>query len=252
MKTAESVMVKVPVLTLTDHITKARQILRDDVFREVYVEDERKHLAGYVDITDALRITDTRSNVTVEGFLKDAVSVAPGDTLEKVAAVIRDGKTDSAPVVDGQGILLGAVLLSEIFPILATRHELRGRVGDWMSRRVVTADAHEPIQKVYTLIMESGFTAFPVARKRQLVGLVSRHDLIRAGRVRKALDSPAHVEVEAVMTKEVVTVTPDTSTAEAAGLLVKHDISRMPVLEGGKIVGIIDRHDVLKGLVFKQ
>jgi CBS domain-containing protein len=32
---------------------------------------------------------------------------------------------------------------------------------------------------------------------------------------------------------------------------VKHDISRMPVLEGDRLVGIIDRHDVLKGLVLK-
>ncbi|MDD1662124.1 MAG: CBS domain-containing protein, partial [Methanomicrobiales archaeon] len=151
MKTAESVMVKVPVLSLSDHITRARQILRDDIYREVYVQDEKKHLAGYVDITDALRITDTRSNVTVEGFLKDAVSVAPADTLEKVARVIRDAATDSAAVVNGQRTILGAVLLSEIFPILITRHELRGSVGDWMSRGVVTAMAHEPIQKVYTL-----------------------------------------------------------------------------------------------------
>jgi CBS domain-containing protein len=252
MKTAESVMVKVPVLSLTDHITRARKILRDDIFREVYVEDEKKHLAGYVDITDALRITDTRSNVTVEGFVKDAVSVAPADSLEKVATVIRDGTTDSAPVVNGQGTILGAVLLSEIFPILATRHELRGKVGDWMSRNVVTAEAHEPIQKVYTLIMESGFTAFPVVSRKQLVGIVSRHDLLKAGRVRKAFSNPAHVEVESVMTKEVITIAPGTPTTDAAGLLVKHDISRMPVVEGGKIVGIIDRHDVLKGLVFKQ
>ena len=252
MKTAESVMVKVPVLSLSDHITRARQILRDDFFREVYVQDEKKHLAGYVDITDALRITDTRSNVTVEGFLKDAVSVSPADTLEKVAVAIRDAATDSAVVVNGQHIILGAVPLSEIFPILITRHELRGSVGDWMSRGVVTAMAHEPIQKVYTLIMESGFTAFPVVSKKQLVGIVSRHDLLAAGRVRKALDSPTRVEVEAVMTKEVIIVTPDTTTAAAANLLVKHDISRMPVVEGGRIVGIIDRHDVLKGLVFKQ
>jgi len=252
MKTAESVMVKVPVLSLTDHITRARQILRDDVYREVYVQDEKKHLAGYVDITDALRITDTRSNVTIEGFLKDAVSVSPGDTLEKVAAVIRDAATDSAAVVNGQRNILGAVLLSEIFPILITRHDLRGCVGDWMSRGVVTAKAHEPIQKVYTLIMESGFTAFPVVSKKQLVGIVSRHDLLAAGRVRKALDNPARVEVESVMTKEVIIVTPDMTTADAAKLLVKHNISRMPVVEGGRIVGIIDRHDVLKGLVFKQ
>ena len=252
MKTAESVMVKVPVLSLTDHITKARQLLRDDIFREVYVQDEKKHLAGYVDITDALRITDTRSNITVEGFLKDAVRVSPADTLEKVAAAIRGATTDSAAVVDGQGTILGGVLISEIFPILITRHELRGTVGDWMSRHVVTAVAHEPIQKVYTLIMESGFTAFPVVSKKQLVGIVSRHDLLAAGRVRKALDSQAGVEVESVMTKKVVAVAPETTTADAAKLLVRHDISRMPVVEDGMIVGIIDRHDVLKGLVFKQ
>jgi CBS domain-containing protein len=155
-------------------------------------------------------------------------------------------------VVNGQRTILGAVLLSEIFPILITRHELRGSAGEWMSRVVVTAMAHEPIQKVYTLIMESGFTAFPVVSKKQLVGIVSRHDLLAAGRVRKALDSPAHVEVESVMTKKVITVAPETTTADAAHLLVRHDISRMPVVEGGRIVGIIDRHDVLKGLVFKQ
>jgi CBS domain-containing protein len=252
MKTAESVMVKVPVLSLSDHITRARQILRDDIFREVYVQDEKKHLAGYVDITDALRITDTRSNVTVEGFVKDAVKVSPGDALEKVAAALRDAKTDSAAVVNGQGTLLGAVLLSEIFPILITRHDLRGRVADWMSRRVVTVEAREPIQRVYTLIMESGFTAFPVVSKKQLVGIVSRHDLLRAGRMRKALSNPAHVEVESVMTTEIVTTGPDALTTEAAALLVKHDISRMPVVDAGKIVGIIDRHDLLRGLVFKQ
>ena len=252
MKTAGTVMVRVPVLSLTDHITRARQILRDDIFREVYVQDERKHLAGYVDITDALRITDTRSNITVEGFLQEGVRVSPGDSLESVAAKLRDAKTDSAAVVDGQGSVLGAVLLSEIFPILITKHELRGQVGDWMSRRVVTAEANEPIQKVYTLIMESGFTAFPVVAKKQLVGIVSRHDLLRAGRVRKALAKPAGVEVEAVMTREVVIVAPGTPAAEAAALLVKHDISRMPVVEEGRIAGIVDRHDLLKGLVFKQ
>jgi CBS domain-containing protein len=252
MKTAESVMVKVPVVSLTDHVTRARKILRDDEFREVYVKDEKKHLAGYVDITDALRITDTRSNVTVEGFLKDAVRVAPADPLEKVAMAIRDARTDSAAVVDPQGTILGAVLLSEIFPILITRHELRGRVGDWMSRRVVSADPEDQLQKVYTLIMESGFTAFPVLKKKQLVGIISRHDLLAAGRVRKALDNTSRVKVESVMTKEVVTTNPGTPTAGAADQLVRHDISRMPVLEGTALVGILDRHDVLKSLVFKQ
>ena len=185
-----------------------------------------------MDITDALRITDTRSNVTIEGFLKDAASVSPGDTLERTATVIRDARTDSAPVVDGQGAILGAVLLSEIFPILITRHELRGKVSDWMSREVVTTDPDDPVQKVYTLIMESGFTAFPVTKKKQLVGIISRHDLLAAGRVRKALDNTSRVRIGSVMTKEVITIAPEAPTAGAAECLVKHDISRMPVVDG--------------------
>jgi CBS domain-containing protein len=117
---------------------------------------------------------------------------------------------------------------------------------------VVTIDPDEMIQRVYTLIMESGFTAFPVMRKRQLVGIISRHDLLAAGRVRKALDTTSRVKIESVMTREVITTSPGTPTAEAADCLVRHDISRMPVTEEGSLAGILDRHDVLKGLVFKD
>ena len=72
MKCAQDFMIEVPVLKFDDQITKARQILRDDGFREVYVTDAKKALLGYIDITDALRVTATKSNVTVEGYVKDA------------------------------------------------------------------------------------------------------------------------------------------------------------------------------------
>jgi CBS domain-containing protein len=48
------------------------------------------------------------------------------------------------------------------------------------------------------------------------------------------------------MTTPVMTVTPDEEAGTAAGLMVKHDISRLPVIEDDCIVGIIDRHDILK------
>ena len=65
-------MLEIPVLKFNDQITKARQILRDDRFREVYVVDAKKNLLGYIDLTDGLRVTATKSNVTVEGFVKEA------------------------------------------------------------------------------------------------------------------------------------------------------------------------------------
>jgi tRNA nucleotidyltransferase (CCA-adding enzyme) len=50
------------------------------------------------------------------------------------------------------------------------------------------------------------------------------------------------------MSKNVVTIGPDEPIGSAAELLVKHDVSRLPVIDGDRIVGIVDRHDVLKGL----
>jgi CBS domain-containing protein len=50
----------------------------------------------------------------------------------------------------------------------------------------------------------------------------------------------------------VVTISPDEPISAAAELLVKHDVSRLPVIEKDSIVGIVDRHDVLLSLFGKR
>jgi CBS domain-containing protein len=249
MSDAEKVMRDVPLLTPNDHITKARQMLRDDIYRELYIHNGERRLLGYIDITDVLRITDTRSNVTVEGFIKKAATVLPESSLENIAKVLRMGTTDSVAVTDPQQIILGSVLLSDIFPALTTRNEIRGTVDQYMTRNAVTISFDAPIQKIYNLIVESGYTAFPVVRKRVVLGMVSRRDLLRERHVMKALQNKARTAVETIMTTPAITIGPGERLAQAAANLVKHDISRIPVVEDEKIVGVIDRHDVLKALV---
>jgi CBS domain-containing protein len=248
MKVAQDFMVEIPVLRFSDQMTKARQILRDDRFREIYVVDDKKKLLGYVDITDGLRVTATKSNVTVEGFIKDAAEVHAADPIEQVAREIRKFRTDSAAVVDGKRHLTGGVLLSDLFPVIISRHEFSGRVSDHMSRNVVAADAADTVQHIYTLIVESGFCAFPVVRKKKIIGIVSRSDLLRGGRTRTARAHAAHPTAGEIMTKEVITIGPDEAISAAAGLLVRHNVSRLPVTDGGSLIGIVDRHDVIAGL----
>jgi CBS domain-containing protein len=248
MKTAQDFMIGIPVLKYNDQITKARQILRDDRFREVYVVDVKKNILGYIDLTDGLRVTATKSNVTVEGYVKEAPTVSPGETLEQVARVMRDNATDSVAVVDSNRHIIGGVLLSDVFPVITSRHELRGTVASHMTTHVIIASPVDTIQKIYTMIMESGFSAFPVVKKKRIVGLISRRDLIRTRRVQSVIARHAQTTIEEIMSKDVITISPDEPIGYAAELLVKHDVSRLPVTEGDKIVGIIDRHDVLRGL----
>jgi CBS domain-containing protein len=248
MRTAQDFIVEIPVLKHTDQITKARQILRDDRFREVYVVDAKKHLLGYIDITDSLRVTATKSNVTVEGFVRDAPMVHGGDSIEAVAALMRDYRTDSAAVVNSEPHVIGGVLLADLFPVIISRHELHGLVSDRMTRKVVSASPGDEIRKIYAMILESGFSTFPVVKRKKLVGIVTRRDLISTRRVRSAIAQASETPVETVMTRDVVTIAPDEPLGTAAELIVGRDVSMLPVMDRGSLVGVVNRHDILRAL----
>ena len=125
MRTAQDFMVEIPVLKHTDQMTKARQILRDDRFREVYVVDGKKNLLGFIDITDGLRVTATKSNITIEGFVREAPRALPEDPIEQVAKVMRQYRTDSAAIMDCTSHVLGGVLLADLFPVIISRNDMR-------------------------------------------------------------------------------------------------------------------------------
>lgn len=248
MRTAQDFIVEIPVLNFNERMTKARQVLRDDRFREVYVVDKRENLLGYLDITDGLRVTATRSNVTVEGFVKEAPAVHGGDSIEAVAAVMREYRTDSAAVVNSEPRIIGGILLADLFPVIISRNRLRGEVADLMTRRVVSAAPDDPVQKVHALVLESGYSTFPVVKKKDLVGIISRRDLISARKVRAAIAQHGQATVESVMKRDVFTVAPGDPLDAAAGLLVARDVSLLPVVDEGVMVGVLNRHDVLRAL----
>jgi CBS domain-containing protein len=248
MRAAQDFIVEIPVLKYTDQITKARQILRDDSFREIYVVDKKENLLGYIDITDGLRVTATKSNVTVEGFIKDAPAVYAGDSIETVAKLMRDFRTDSAAVISSEAHIAGGILLADIFPVIISRHDLHGTVADQMSLKVMSAAPEDEIQKVYGMILESGYSTFPVLHKKRLAGIISRRDLISTRRVRSAIVQHNQTRIETLMTRDVFTIGPDEPISAAAELIVAHDVSMLPVMDGDTMVGVLNRHDVLRAL----
>ncbi|MCP1715567.1 CBS domain-containing protein [Methanocalculus alkaliphilus] len=251
MKVARDLMVEVTSLKRDEYVTRARQILRDDVYREIYITDDQGHLRGMIDITDVLRVTDTRSNVTIAGFIRDVSGISPDTPLEEAASAILKAGTDSIPVSAGNGKFIGSILLRDLFPILVSRHEITGLVRDAMTEDVVCCNTGDSIQKVYSLITDTGYASLPIVRGKELLGVISRRDLVENGGIRRSLGNSTRTQVNKVMTTPVITATPDMQVSEASHLLVSHDISRMPVVSEGTVVGILDRHDVLRTIVKK-
>ena len=114
------------------------------------------------------------------------------------------------------------------------------QISDLMSFPVITVAEDTPMEKVARILKDKGCTGLPVVKGKKLVGMISRRDFRK---VKK--ESQLKAPVRAFMAANVLVIEPGKSPIQAARLMVKHDIGRLPVVEGGRIIGIITRSDAM-------
>jgi CBS domain-containing protein len=132
------------------------------------------------------------------------------------------------------------------------------RVRDIMSRPVFTVQPTDPVEGAGALLADRGITAAPVVDDRnRLVGMVSEGDLLR-DRVPedptahlRATPKPSHRPriVAEVMSRDVVTAWPLEDVADVARTMLDRDVRSVPVVDGGHVVGIVSRRDLLRSVL---
>jgi len=115
------------------------------------------------------------------------------------------------------------------------------QISDLMSFPVSTVASQTTMEEVAMMLRHKGITGIPVVDDGRIVGMISRRDFRR---VRK--DSQLKSPVKAFMSKEVLTIAPGNSPMRAAAIMVKHDVGRLPVVENGRVIGILTRSDVMR------
>ncbi|MEW6726389.1 MAG: CBS domain-containing protein [Bacillota bacterium] len=116
--------------------------------------------------------------------------------------------------------------------------------ADIMSSPVKSVPVDTRIEDANQVMLRYGHTGLPVVQEGSLVGVISRRDVEKA--VRHGL---AHAPVKAFMARNVLTVAPNTPVTEIQAIMVENNIGRLPVVvDGGVLVGIVSRTDVLKTL----
>lgn len=254
----EEVMTKNPVfLHDSDYMTHARQVMRDRHYRTLPVVDNKNRLRGILTEKEMLNIYSTKSNVTVEGFTFESPLVYPDMEMMHAAKIMIDSGLGRVPVVkSGQDkTLVGILSVVDIFRNLDLEKIPSKKVGEMMTRNVKTCSPKDSTARVWMKMKELGFSGLPVVRDGKVIGMVTRRNILSAGYARieredehgtRSTMSPA---VEKIMSTPAYTLSPETTLKEAILTFLKYDVGRLSIVEKEKLVGIIDRSDIIKAFI---
>jgi CBS domain-containing protein len=244
-------------------------------FSALPVIDRRFRLVGMISLLDVLRHReDGGADTTRVGAVMnpDVLSVPPRANLSLVAHRLRSyGELRVMPVVDG-AVLVGVVTRSDLLrvrsrpgPLTRLAQRFRGddladvptarparrgaahpgtaHVRDAMTTAVVTARATDQIDTVATMLVERRHRSLPVVDdQRRLVGLVSEADILGKEPLSGRTNGRT---VASVMTKDVITLSPEDSVSSARLLIAERGLRMVPVVEDGRVVGVLSRSDLV-------
>ena len=152
-------------------------------------------------------------------------------------------------------------------------------VKDYMKTKIRKVKPRDSIFKVAEIFSKYHISGAPVVRGKKVVGVITGSDIIRFMKldlskthsefavephtisilvlalvkdqlgIKERLENLSKILAKDLMTREVIAIGPDESILEAATKLDEHKIERLPVVENGKLIGIISRSDLIRALL---
>ena len=142
---------------------------------------------------------------------------------------------------------------------------------DIMTRAVITVAPEESVSRAADLLESHRVSGLPVVnREGAVVGVITQSDLVQRARdlelppainlmdLRIFVETPSHFRrrlekmlggtVSQVMTPKVLSIPPETPVPEIAALMARKKVHTLPVVEGGRLVGIIGKIDLIRAL----
>ncbi len=151
------------------------------------------------------------------------------------------------------------------------------KIKDVMNKDVITCGPDDTLNRLAQLFREKHISGMPVVEKGKVVGIVSETDLLRLFKnpefsgdlwlpspleiieipirnlvrfeeIKKVLEDMKSKPVKDIMKKTVRSVSPEDSLEEASDRMVRYKVNRLPVTDNGRLVGIVARSDIIRGL----
>lgn len=110
-----------------------------------------------------------------------------------------------------------------------------------MTEKVVTATPNTTVAQAAKIMAERGVGSIIITRSKKPLGILTERDLLM--KVISVDLKPSSVRVGKIMSKPIITIDPNADITEAARVMVRNRIRRLPVIERSKLIGILTASD---------
>jgi CBS domain-containing protein len=249
-----------PSIYADDLATKARAVLRERALRILPVVDEHKRLVGVISRNDIMNITSSVSPIRVNGIMAThPYSIDPNmESVQAMREMVSQDKWYVPVVKSPQDLSYIGMLGLENFILKSLEKNvarLSTPLSNVMSTKVLTCSPNDEIDNVWQSMKEHSFAACPVVAKGKAVGIVTQQNLLESGAVFPGFEAKkgrfkAPTKISFIMKTPAVSLKPTNTVKEAAKIMLERNIGRVPIVDDkGKLIGIVDREDIVKTLI---
>jgi len=248
-----------PEEQLSDVLKKMGQL----DLHEIPVSQDGKRLMGVVSYGTLLKRRNLPITTKAGSISIMPQEITPDSLLTEVAEALLTSGFRQMPVVKGQ-MIQGIVSRTDLIKVVNDIKDLRElKVSDIMTEDVQTVRSEDPVETALMSMKNLTIRTLPVVNgDNRLTGIVGIKQVANYNwreRKRETVgeitgdNSPVKVNVDSIALDSVVTVGPDANLGTAVDLMLDNKISTLPVVEGGSLVGIVTKYDIIELLAsFRQ
>ena len=279
VESAEKVMTrKVITCSPTSTLLRVQRLMVNNNIGRVVIVDGKNMPVGIITRRDVIHfLVDDKSKRGIEeikaeeAMTKKLITAKRKTPISSIAKTMMEKKISSVIIVDSEGKLDGIVTKSDITAWYATVKEAY-KVQEFMTAKPITVKPSQSVFHVASLMTEHAISRVIVVadKANKPAGIITEADMtmmskllkpakvLKEGKplvVKGAITLPKSVHLLTagdIMTADPITIHKSADLADAAELMAKHNFSGLPVVDEGKLVGIITKSDIIRAVARKK
>ncbi len=215
---------------------------------------------GIITESLAYRLSSDPSTMKVKNLMQSPPRILGEESPEQVAKLMVESGIKLIPVTDSSGVFIGGILADDIIKFFL--NDLKKiNVKKAMTPNPFTIGLDTTLGQALSYMRKNGITRLVVVDGNKAVGIVTLHDIIEKvikpsyrQRRDKRLGEYKHLtnqSIKSIMSADLKTLGANSSVADVFDIMQANSFSSVPIIENGKLIGIVTKEDILKQIALR-